>query len=79
MKLAGVPFRIGREATASSAQRGHGGLAEQEDNAGVQQRQLPLGLHLDPYRVPGDAASGPSRSLSRDRIRCPKPVRATRA
>ena len=60
MKLAGVSFRIGREprrrpAGASDAVA----LADQEDNAGMQQRQLPLDLHLDPYRVPGDAASGP--------------------
>ena len=58
MKLAGVPFQIGREPRRPSAQSGTGVLTDQEDNAGVQQRQLPLGLHLDPYRVPGDAASG---------------------
>jgi len=57
MKLAGVSFRIGRE----PRRPGDGSAtvpADQEDNAGMQQRQLPLGLHIDPYRVPGDAASG---------------------
>jgi hypothetical protein len=58
MELAGVPSRIGREPRRPSAQSGTAPLADQEDNAGVQPRQLPLGLHLDPYRVPGDAASG---------------------
>jgi FAD dependent oxidoreductase len=58
MKLAGVPFQTGREPRRPSAHSETGVLADQEDNAGVQQRQLPLGLHLDPYRVPGDPASG---------------------
>jgi hypothetical protein len=58
MKLAGVPFRIGREPRRPSGTGGVGAVADQEDNAGMQQRQLPLGLYLDPYRVPGDPASG---------------------
>jgi hypothetical protein len=58
MKLAGLPFRIGREPRRPAAASGAIPLADQEDNAGTQQRQLPLGRHIDPYRVPGDAASG---------------------
>ena len=58
MKMAGVPFRIGREPRRMAAANDKAGLADQEDDAGVQRRQLPLGLFLDPYRVPGDAASG---------------------
>jgi FAD dependent oxidoreductase len=58
MSLAGVPFQVGREPRRPSTQSGTVVPSDQEDNAGVQQRQLPLGLHLDPYRVPGDAASG---------------------
>jgi hypothetical protein len=59
MKLAGVPFRIGREPRRMAGANDAAALAEQEDDAGVQRRQLPLGLHIDPYRIPGDAASGP--------------------
>ena len=58
MKLAGVSFRIGREPQRPGGASGAIASADQEDNAGMQQRQLPLGLHIDPYRVPGDAASG---------------------
>jgi hypothetical protein len=58
MKMAGVPFRIGREPRRLAAANDADALAGQEDDAGVQRRQLPLGLHLDPYRVPGDATSG---------------------
>ena len=58
MKLAGVSFRIGREPRRSGGASDVIAPADQEDNAGMQQRQLPLGLHIDPYRVPGDAASG---------------------
>jgi hypothetical protein len=58
MKLASVPFRIGREPRRLAGTNDPAALAEQEDRAGVQRRQLPLNLHIDPYRVPGDAASG---------------------
>lgn len=58
MKMAGVPFRIGREPRRMAVAEDAAGLAEQEDDAGVQRRQLPLGLLLDPYRVPGDSSSG---------------------
>jgi hypothetical protein len=58
MKLAGVSFRIGREPRRPGGASDAVALADQEDDAGMQQRQLPLGLHLDPYRVPGDATSG---------------------
>ncbi len=58
MKMAGVPFRIGREARRMASAKDTSALAEQEDDAGVQRRQLPLGLLLDPYRTPGDATSG---------------------
>jgi hypothetical protein len=58
MKLAGVSFRIGREPRRPGGASATIAPADQEDNAGMQQRQLPLGLHIDPYRVPGDVASG---------------------
>ena len=58
MKLAGVPFRIGREPRRMAGAVDAAALAEQEDDAGVQRRQLPLGLHIDPYRVAGEPASG---------------------
>ena len=58
MKLAGVPFRIGREPRRMAGADDAAALAEQEDDAGVQRRQLPLGLHIDPYRVAGEPASG---------------------
>lgn len=58
MKLAGVSFRIGREPRRPEGSSDSISPADQEDNAGMQQRQLPLGLHLDPYRVPGDPKSG---------------------
>ena len=51
IKLAGVSFRIGREPRRQGGASGAAALADQEDNAGMQQRQLPLGLHLDPYRT----------------------------
>jgi hypothetical protein len=58
MKLAAVPFRIGREPRRMAEVNDAAALAAQEDDAGVQRRQLPLNLHIDPYRVPGDATSG---------------------
>ena len=58
MKLAGLPFRIGREPRRMASANDAAALAEQEDDGGVQRRQLPLGVHVDPYRVPGDQASG---------------------
>ena len=58
MAGAGVPYRIGREARRMAGPGDADALAMQEDHAGVQPRQLPLGLHLDPYKVPGDASSG---------------------
>jgi len=58
MALARVPYLIGRELRRIGASDA-AGLALQEDHAGAQVLQLPLGLHVDPYRVPGDPSSGP--------------------
>lgn len=59
MALAGVPFRVGREARITAAAGDAAQLAEQEDHAGTQRYRLPLGgLRVDPYRTPGDPASG---------------------
>ena len=80
MKLAGVSFRIGREPRRRPAGASDAiALADQEDNAGMQQRQLPLGLHLDPYRVPGDGQAASSLSSSHGRIRFLKWATATHA
>jgi len=59
MALAQVPYRIGREPRRPVNPTEPAGLALQEDHAGAQAVQLPLGLHIDPYRVPGDVSSGP--------------------
>ena len=59
MALARVPYRIGREPRPPAGANDPAGLALQEDHAGAQALQLPLGLHIDPYRVPGDPSSGP--------------------
>ena len=59
MALARVPYRLGREPRRTAAANDAAGLALQEDHAGAQAFQLPLGLHIDPYRVPGDPSSGP--------------------
>ena len=58
MKRAAVPFRMGREPRQMAGASDAAALAAQEDDAGVQRRQLPLNVHIDPYRVPGDASSG---------------------
>ncbi len=59
MALARVPYLIGREPRRMARANDPAGLALQEDHAGAQALQLPLGLHIDPYRVPGAASSGP--------------------
>jgi hypothetical protein len=59
MALARVPNVIGREPRRPAGANDPAALAMQEDHAGAQPSQLPLGLHIDPYRVPGDPASGP--------------------
>ena len=58
MALARVPYRIGREARLMAAPGDAAGLALQEDHAGAQAFQLPLGVHVDPYKTPGNPASG---------------------
>ena len=58
LKLAKVPFRIGREPRRMAGATNAAALADQEDNAGAQRRQLPLNVYVDPYRVPGDPSSG---------------------
>ncbi len=58
MALAGVPYRLGREPRGVAAANDVTGLAEQEDWAGTQPYRLPLGVHIDPYRTPGDPSSG---------------------
>lgn len=59
MALARVPYLIGREPRRTASATDRAGLALQEDHAGAQAFQLPLGVHVDPYRVPGDPSSGP--------------------
>jgi hypothetical protein len=58
MALARVSYRLGREARRMAEGGDATALALQEDHAGVQNQQLPLGLHVDPFRVPGDPSSG---------------------
>ena len=79
MKLAAVPFRIGREPRQMAGASDGGALAAQEDDAGVQRRQLPLNVHVDPYRVPGDASSGPIAFVEPRPDPCLKWATATRA
>ena len=73
MALAGVPYQIGREPRRMAAANDTSGLAMQEDNAGVQRFLLPLGLHVDPYRVPGNAASGTIAFIEPRPERLPEP------
>jgi hypothetical protein len=73
MALAGVPYRIGREPRRMAAAGNATGLAMQEDNAGAQRFQLPLGVHVDPYRVPGNAASGTIAFIEPRPERLPEP------
>jgi hypothetical protein len=65
MALARVPYRIGREPRQMASASDGAGLALQEDHAGAQALQLPLGLHIDPYRVAGDPSSGPVAFVER--------------
>jgi hypothetical protein len=58
MALARVPYRLGREARVMAAAGDAAALARQEDHAGAQAHQLPLGVHVDPYKTPGNPASG---------------------
>lgn len=58
MARAGVGYTIGREPRLREHADDATALALQEDHAGEQPYRLPLGVHVDPYRVPGDAASG---------------------
>ena len=73
MALAGVQYRIGREPRRMAAANDLSGLALQEDNAGVQRFLLPLGLYVDPYRVPGNAASGTIAFIEPRPARLPEP------
>ena len=73
MALAGVPYQIGREPRSMAAANDASGLAMQEDNAGVQRFLLPLGVHVDPYRVPGNAASGTIAFIEPRPERLPEP------
>ena len=78
MALAGVPYQIGRE-----PRRMAGVNDRRARDAGGQRGRaaftLPLGLHVDPYRVPGNAASGTSHSSNRDPSACPNLARETPA
>ena len=59
MALAGVPFTIGREPRVlADPPEDPVQLAVQEDNAGVPRYRIPVGVYVDPYQSPGDAASG---------------------
>jgi hypothetical protein len=53
---AGVTSTVEREARESGTTPES--LAVQEDHAGVQRYRLPLGLRIDPFKLPGDATSG---------------------
>jgi len=61
MALAGVPYTIGREPRVlANPPDDPAQLAMQEDNAGTPRYGIPFsGIYVDPYRVPGDASSGP--------------------
>ncbi len=61
MALAGVPYRIGREPLRTADPSDADELGLQEDHAGIQPFRLPRGVHIDPYRVPGDPTSGTIR------------------
>jgi hypothetical protein len=58
MAMARVPYRLGREARRMAGANDAAALALQEDHAGIQNHQLPLGVYVDPYKMPGDPASG---------------------
>ena len=58
MAQARIPYRIGREPRLMAAAGDAAAVALQEDHAGAQAYQLPLGVHVDPYKTPGDPASG---------------------
>lgn len=60
MARAGIPYALGREPRfVADPPDDPAGLALQEDHAGVRLYQLPRGVHVDPYRIPGDPSSGP--------------------
>ena len=61
MALAGVPYTIGREPhLLADPPDDPIQLAMQEDFAGTPRYGIPFsGVYVDPYRVPGDPASGP--------------------
>jgi hypothetical protein len=61
MALAGVPYTIGREPRViANPPHDPAQLAVQEDFAGTPRYGIPFaGVYVDPYRVPGDATSGP--------------------
>jgi len=59
MALAGVSYTLGREPRVLAEPPDDAAeLAQQEDHAGVLLYRAPRGLYVDPYRVPGDPASG---------------------
>ena len=58
MALAGVPYWRGREARLQPDSLDARALAAYEEHAGTPRYRLPLGLFVDPYRIPGDPSSG---------------------
>ena len=73
MALARVPYQIGREARRAAGANDPSGFALQEDNAGAQRLQLPLSIHVDPYREPGNPASGTIAFVEPRPERLPEP------
>ena len=62
MALARIPYRLGREPRVVAAAGDAAALARQEDHAGAQAHQLPLGVFVDPYETPGIPPVAPSPS-----------------
>jgi len=60
MAMAGVAYLVGREPRRLADPPDDANqLAVQEDDAGATGYRVPIGLFVDPYRVPGDPMSGP--------------------
>lgn len=60
MALADVPYTVGREPRLlANPPDDPAQLAMQEDYAGTPRYGIPAGVYVDPYRTPGDPASGP--------------------
>jgi FAD dependent oxidoreductase len=59
MALAGVTYRLGREPRVmANPPNDPAQLGLQEDHAGATQYRISRSLYVDPYRVPGERASG---------------------